>query len=226
MATIETATSIPPLTSGDSLTWEEFERRWDAAPEIKFAELIGGKVYMPPPLSDFHGGMDVEAAYFLKHYAARTRHCRVSSNATIRVLGDAPQPDLYLRIDESAGGKSRLVGKYVHGAPELVLEVCLSSAAYDLHEKKDLYLQAGIPEFITILLHEQEVRWHRLEGDAYVLLKEENGVIRSKEFPGLWLNTTALLKGDSAAMIATLESGLATDEHSRFVEELATRAAK
>ncbi len=46
MATV-TETTIPPLAAGDKLTRDEFLRRWEAHPEIKNAELIGGMVFMP-----------------------------------------------------------------------------------------------------------------------------------------------------------------------------------
>ena len=39
----------PPLNSGDHLTRQEFEQRYEAHPEIKKAELIEGVVYMPSP---------------------------------------------------------------------------------------------------------------------------------------------------------------------------------
>jgi Uma2 family endonuclease len=42
---------VPPLEAGDHLTRAEFLRRWEAHPEIKKAELIGGIVFMPPPPS-------------------------------------------------------------------------------------------------------------------------------------------------------------------------------
>ena len=41
---------VPPLEAGDKLTRAEFLRRWEAHPEIKKAELIGGMVFMPSPL--------------------------------------------------------------------------------------------------------------------------------------------------------------------------------
>ena len=37
--------TIPPLENGDRLTRAEFERRYDAMPELKKAELIEGEVY-------------------------------------------------------------------------------------------------------------------------------------------------------------------------------------
>ena len=56
MATAEER--IPPLVEGQRLTREEFLRRWEAMPELKRAELIGGVVHMPSPLSAAHGEPD------------------------------------------------------------------------------------------------------------------------------------------------------------------------
>jgi hypothetical protein len=45
------------LQNGDRLSRAEFERRYDATPNLKRAELIEGVVYMPPPVSfDEHAG--------------------------------------------------------------------------------------------------------------------------------------------------------------------------
>lgn len=41
---------IPALTAGDTMTRPEFERRYQARPEIKKAELIEGIVYIPSPV--------------------------------------------------------------------------------------------------------------------------------------------------------------------------------
>ena len=48
---VEPATGkIPPLEQGDHLTRDEFERRYEAMPDLKKAELIEGVVYMPSPV--------------------------------------------------------------------------------------------------------------------------------------------------------------------------------
>ena len=36
------ATAVPPLRHGDRLTRAEFERRWDAMPDVTRAELLDG----------------------------------------------------------------------------------------------------------------------------------------------------------------------------------------
>jgi hypothetical protein len=42
-------------------------------------------------------------------------------------------------------------------------------------------------------------------------------------FPGLWLDSKALFKDDMAKVLAKLQEGIASDEHQRFVDELARR---
>jgi hypothetical protein len=45
-----------PLENGDHLTRDEFERRYEAMPNLKKAELIDGVVYMPSPVrAEGHG---------------------------------------------------------------------------------------------------------------------------------------------------------------------------
>src|SRR5437762_2403275 len=44
------AEKILPLQNGDRLTRAEFERRYEAMPHLKKAELIEGVVYMPSPV--------------------------------------------------------------------------------------------------------------------------------------------------------------------------------
>ncbi|MCY3022456.1 MAG: Uma2 family endonuclease [Planctomycetota bacterium] len=218
---------IEPLVAGDKLTWEEFEARWDATPEVKRAELIGGIVYIMSPTSFSHAEHEADIVACLGCYAARTPGCVAGSQGTWRMLGDAPQPDAYLCIAEKCGGRLRVDGKYPMGAPELVAEVCHSSAAYDLHQKMDLYHRAGVDEYITVLLREQEVRWHRWQEGGYVVMPlPADGVLRSTVFPGLWLDVPALLQGEMARVLDTLQQGIQSPEHAAFVQALAQRKGK
>ncbi|MGB3239101.1 MAG: Uma2 family endonuclease, partial [Geitlerinemataceae cyanobacterium] len=52
-----------------------------------------------------------------------------------------------LRIE--VGGQSVISADgYVEGAPELIVEVAASSAAYDLHDKKRVYRRNGVREYL------------------------------------------------------------------------------
>jgi Uma2 family endonuclease len=224
MASVEQR--VLPLTMGDKLTRKEFLRRWQLHPEIKRAELIGGIVYMPPsPVSAEHGDYDNTIATWVGVYRAATPGCAANSNATTLLLQDCSQPDGQLRLLPEYGGSSRIGDDgYVHGPPELAAEICKSSAAYDLHQKLALYQQAGVQEYLAVLIYEQEIRWHVLAGDTYQLLPPDaDGVWRSRVFPGLWLDGAALVRGDAAGVLAKLQKGLASAEHRAFVEQLAQR---
>jgi len=220
-----TAVQSVGLIAGERLTLEEFLERWEAEPRIKFAELIGGVVRMPSPLSDAHGNLDLAMGYWARHFRNRTPGTTAVSNATVVLAKESPQPDVHLRLLPEFGGRARIRRKLVHGPPELVIEVCVSSAAYDLNEKLELYRRGGVPEVIVVLVEEAEVRWHRSVDGAYqVAAPDADGILRSAVFPGLWLNPAALLAGDDRAVLTALEAGLNSPEHAAFVKELATRA--
>jgi Uma2 family endonuclease len=194
-------------------------------PHIKRAELIGGVVYLPSPLSWSHGSTENDASTWLGVYKAATPGCAASNNATWLMEEDeAPQPDLSLRILPEYGGQSRREGLYSAGAPEFLAEVCLSSTAYDLHQKLEVYQQNGVLEYLAVLLREREIPWHRLVGTQFeVTPAPADGVYRSAIFPGLWLDAPALLRGDLARVLAVLNQGLGSPEHQAFIEQLAAR---
>src|SRR5437879_10170620 len=123
---------VPPLAAGDKLTRDEFLRRWTAHPEIKNAELIGGMVYMSSPVSVEHGDMEGSVGTWFGTYRAATPGTGGGHNTTSFMLADTPQPDLNLRVLPEFGGTSWVEDKFLHGVPELLAEICRSSASYDL----------------------------------------------------------------------------------------------
>ena len=64
---------IPPLEQGDHLTRAEFERRYEAMPNLKKAELIEGVVFMPSPVRvRRHGRPSRHLSAWLGTYEAAT----------------------------------------------------------------------------------------------------------------------------------------------------------
>jgi hypothetical protein len=221
---IVTEQRIPPLRAGDQLTRDEFLRRWDADRSVKLAELIEGTVYMPSPVSLEHGQVERWVSTWLGVYQAATTGTDGANNATSFMLDDTPQPDLNLRLLPEYGGASWAEDKYLHGSPELLAEVCVSTASYDLNQKYRLYQRAGIPEYLAVVMFEREIRWHALVGDRYQLLApDENGILRSGVFPGLWLDGPALLEGNLRKILDCLQDGLRSPEHQQFIASLRAR---
>lgn len=220
------SSGIPPLQPGDQLSRAEFERRYRAMPRLKKAELIEGVVYMPSPVRlKNHARPHAALSGWMFAYTAESPGVALADNATVRLdLDNEPQPDLLLQIVPEAGGQAReSEDDYIEGAPELVAEIVASSAAYDLHAKKRVYRRNGLREYLAWLVEDQQIEWWELKEGEYVNLPVDQGTIKSRVFPGLWLNVPALLAGDSAQLLATLRQGMDTEEHRRFVEALRAR---
>lgn len=221
------APAIPPLEAGDRLTRREFERRYNAMPQVKKAELIEGVVYMPSPVRfRKHGEPHQNMVTVLGVYAAFTPGVRAGDNATVRLDQDnEPQPDIALLIDPAFGGRSRISeDDYLEGGPELLVEIASSSASYDLHDKLNAYRRNGVQEYIVWRVDDGEIDWFCLESEVYVRVKPDaHGMIRSRVFPGLWLNATALLAGNLDKAITDLQKGLKSKGHAAFVNRLAKK---
>jgi Uma2 family endonuclease len=216
--------SPPPLNSGDHLSRAEFERRYQAHPEIKKAELIEGFVYVPPPVRfEQHGRPHFNIITWLGLYCASTPGVSGADNATTRLdLENEPQPDVLLRLDPALGGRSQITPDgYLEGPPELIVEIAASSVAYDLHEKRRAYARNGVQEYLAIQVYEQRVDWFALrEGVFQTLTPDSQGVLRSEVFPGLWLQPAALWSNQLATLLSTLQEGLASPEQAAFTERL------
>ena len=206
------ARAIPPLENGARLPAAEFLRRYEAMPEAVKAELINGIVHMASPLrADQHGDPDGLMQTWLGNYAIATPGVRHSINSTTR-LGpdDVPQPDGSLRLLPEAGGQCLLgADGYLHGAPELAIEIAASSASIDVRAKLDTYRRAGVREYLVWRTEDECIDWWQLEDDEYrPLPRESDGSIRSRFFPGLWLEAEAMLDLDGARVLALLGGGL------------------
>src|SRR5690349_5190788 len=111
------------LAPGDRMELEEFLDRWDQEPELKFAELIEGAVYMPSPVSNAHGRFDCLAQLIFAHYGVLSGICEPLTNATWLMLRSAPQTDLSLSLKPEYGGKMEIAPRdLASGIPELVVE--------------------------------------------------------------------------------------------------------
>ncbi|MBI4907992.1 MAG: Uma2 family endonuclease [Acidobacteria bacterium] len=213
----------PPLREGDRLSREEFLRRWEAMPDLKHAELLDGVVYMPSPVGYPHNATHLLLSGWLFNYIAATDGCNAGSEGTwLMGPADVPQPDLTMRLLPDRGGRSTIVKDLLSGVPELVVEVSHSSASRDLGVKSDLYLRYGVREYLVVVTKKQDIVWREVVKGRYRRIQPgEDGIFRSRVFPGLWLDAAALWKEDTKGLIATLNQGLASDEHAEFIRRLA-----
>jgi Uma2 family endonuclease len=224
----KTASSIglAPLRNGDRLDRRTFHQRYAAMPEDFRAELIGGIVFVPSPVSKLHALYHALIITWSGTYSIHTPGTELLDNGTV-ILDDEnePQPDAVLRIADEHGGESFTTEDgYIAGAPELHVEVAYGSESIDLNRKFQEYERTGIGEYLVLMLRDKTVRNFVLADDAYVEQSlPADRTWRSQRFPGLWLDVAALFENRGPDLLQTLQRGLDSPEHRDFVQSLTER---
>jgi Uma2 family endonuclease len=145
-----------------------------------------------------------------------------ADNTTVRLDPDHElQPDALLRRLPQFGGKTKVSESgFIEGAPELVAEIAVSSASYDLHSKLNVYRRNRVEEYIVWRVWDGAIDWFVMRDERYELLELKDGIYRSPQFAGLWLESAAMLQGDLAKVMSVLQQGLASPEHGAFIERM------
>jgi Uma2 family endonuclease len=220
---------LPPLENGDQLDQKTFHARYEAMPEDFRAELIGGIVYVPSPQKMPHSETQLLVARWLDEYAEATPGTVALLNNT-QILGpdSEPEPDACLFITPEYGGRVYVdKDDYLHGAPELIVEVSSSTESIDLHRKKQDYQEAGVREYVVLALRTQQVFWFiRQRGKYKETPLPTDGIFRSRTFPGLWLDAESMLRCHRQGVLAALKRGLATAEQAALMAKLEKQASK
>lgn len=211
------------LRAGECLDQPEFHARYEAMPPGFRAELIGGTVSMPSPMKLPHSRLQTRVILWLEQFeqAAPGTECLTTPSVVLSGKSE-PEPDGVLRILPSHGGGSWEEDNYLIGIPELLVEVSSSTAAFDLGEKRADFERAGVPEYLILLERQRQARWFVMENGTYNELEpDEDGVIRSRIFPGLWLLPETMFRGDKRRMRQVLREGISSSEHEEWVRGLA-----
>ncbi|NEO58602.1 MAG: Uma2 family endonuclease [Okeania sp. SIO3B5] len=218
---LETKLKTLPLENGDRLTRQEFERRYTRMSDVKKAELIEGVVYMSSPVRITHGTPHAFIMTWLGNYWVATPGVTLADNTTVRLDAENEvQPDALLRI-ETGGNSIISTDGYVEGAPEFIAEVASSSSSYDLGEKLKVYRRNQVQEYLVWQVYEQKIDWFRWREGKYINLPiDEQGIIKSEIFPGLWLSVSNLISGNLVEVNSELQKGLKTSEHQKFLAQL------
>jgi Uma2 family endonuclease len=219
----------PPLENGDRLTRDEFERRYNAMPWLKKAELIEGEVYMPYPVRwKHHGSPNTLFNTWMGTYVAYTPGVSAGGNATVRMDPEnEPQPDGIMIIEPAYGGGSRIdPDDYLSGDPELLAEISASTVSIDLNKKFQVYRRNKVREYIVWRVQDAAIDWFVLRGEDFERLQPDAaGLCRSEVFPGLWLDAAAMIRGDLATVLEKLQEGIRSPEHAVFVAKLLEKAS-
>lgn len=170
-----------------------------------------------------HGYSHNQLNGWLFLYAAETSGVLAGDNSSLKLdLDNMPQPDCLLMRLPEFGGQADIVEGYIEGAPEWVGEVSSSTVSLDLHAKLQVYRRNGVREYVVWRTQDEEIDWFVLrEGQFERLPADADGILRSQQFPGLWLDAAAMTSGNLKRVIQVVQQGLASAEHAEFVCRLA-----
>ena len=217
------------LQNGDRLDQKTFHALYEQCEPGFRAELILGEVHLPSPTSGRHGGPHARLIQWLLNYTEETDGVEGFDNTSLILTEDSePQPDGQLRIRPESGGQtSDDTEGYIHGACELAAEVANATVSIDLNRKRTMYELAGVREYLVWVVAQKRVVWFVRRGAKFVELQPDaDGLLKSRTFPGLWLDPAAVFDRTSRRLTAALRLGLATPEHAAFVAKLEAKAAR
>ena len=200
------------LRDGMRMNRPEFHRRYEriceADPGFR-AELIGGVVHLREPMSagNPHATFCDLVTGWLWEYRKRTPGVKGATAPTVQLddLGE-PEPDAVLRRAEGPAAAG-----FLEGPQELVVEVSDATLRKDLGAKFRDYQRAGVPEYLVVDLPNRRVHWFVRDaaGAFGRLAPDADGLHKSREFPGLWLDPAALFAEDPAGIEAAVAAGVA-----------------
>ena len=108
---------------------------------------------------------------------------------------------------------------YLVGAPELVVEISASTLSVDTNEKYKAYEKHCVKEYLLWDTKSNCVTWYVRNRTKFVAMKPTRaGMLKSKTFPGLWLDVAAMLNGDLNLVMQILNEGLASAPHGQYVK--------
>jgi Uma2 family endonuclease len=148
----------------------------------------------------------------------------IGDNGTVRLDEDnEPQPDLFLLLPPHLGGQARVdEDDYISGPPDLVCEIAASSVSIDLHAKLNAYRRNGGREYLVWRTDDAAIDWFTLHEGRYEPMQPVEGLLRSRLFPGLWLDPLSLLDTDLPRLLQTIDHGTSTPDHASFIQRLKT----
>ena len=191
------------LENGAVMPRHEFHRLYAQRLELHRVELVEGVVYMPSPIK-VEGHADAQALImeWLATYTLSRPELRHTGPGTV-LLDDQNEPEPDAMLYRVRPG--RVVGGYLKGAPELIVEIANTSASRDLHQKKAAYERNAVGEYIVWRVADELIDWFRLDHDRYVAAAPgADGIIESVQFAGLRLAVSAALAMDRAAVLRAL----------------------
>ncbi|MCW3112275.1 MAG: Uma2 family endonuclease [Segetibacter sp.] len=149
-------------------------------PEGTLCEVIDNVLYMSPALKYHHQDLLFLLARRIEANLEITSRGKVIISPFDVYFDDllsAVQPHILVLLNEN---KHLLKADgYIHGAPDLIIEVLSSDKKRDKVKKKSLYERAGVKEYFVVDPDTREITGWVLKGNLYEQQNTDTGVFKS-----------------------------------------------
>ena len=157
----------------------------------------------------------------INHYRLSTVGLYACINVGVKINDLILTPDMIVMIN--SGRKKQcepdFENNYFVGPPNFVLDILEDSG--QVKERKKLFSDAGVEEYLVINEQLTKIEWNRLAGDRYKKIKpDKDGIIKSSSLPGLWMSISALKKRDLWAIKSSIEHGLTRRDHHELMRSI------
>ncbi|GIX49158.1 MAG: hypothetical protein KatS3mg131_3369 [Candidatus Tectimicrobiota bacterium] len=155
-------------------------------------EFLNGEIIEMSPEGESHASASADAGEYLTRLLGERAQVRQGKPITLPTVNSEPEPDL--AIVQRLGPEYRRHHPY----PEniyWIIEYADTSLSKDLNEKKQLYAQAGIPEYWVVNLQERRVHVfrHPVNGTYQFEQTIQQGTLTPLAFPDLAIPVDQLL---------------------------------
>ena len=180
-------TAKPILRTGMRMSVDEFLDLPETDDKLRL-ELDDGELYVMPRPRRVHQFLALQlGTYFVNYLDSFTEPPAEVYFELVIILSREPRrvlvPDLCIFLREHT---DIFVGGYAEGPPDIAIEILSSDRNRDLVHKRQIYAEAGIPEYWIFDPRKDTVTPLELQGEVYV----ERGVLGAED-----TLTTALLPG-------------------------------
>lgn len=169
-------------------------------------ELINGEVIVSPTPFDLH--MDIVSNIFallVVHVNSNKLGKVKTAPSDIHMGGHVVQPDVFFISKENTRCKREADG-YLHGAPDLCIEVLSDSTAKrDRHDKPSIYAANGVREYWIVEPEARFIELYTLANETFTLkgTYEEGETFTSTVLPGLAVKVSDISEAFSYASAST-----------------------
>jgi len=164
-----------------------------------------------------------DLAMCINEYRVRTVGLYACIRVGVKIGNKVLYPDMIVMINCGRNKQCNpdYENDYFVGPPNFVLDIHENTKSAFIKERKELFENAGVQEYLIVNEKLTNIEWNRLINNKFKKVKpDREGIIKSTSLPGLWIPIDALKKRDNWKITACIEHGISRREHHDLMDSI------